>query len=79
MTKFDCWPPPKWTEIVVPWNKILDSKDSTARDILDWVDSAPGGRYHLHGLDAGDGFAFRFERPRDAVMFAVRWSQNVGQ
>ena len=37
------------------------------------VKTAPGGRYHLHGWRATEGFAFRFEDPVDALYFKLRW------
>ena len=42
-------------------------------NILSWVEQQPGGRYHLHGWQSTQGFAFRFERPEDATVFAARW------
>jgi hypothetical protein len=41
--------------------------------IIDWLEKAPGGRYHLHGWKAKEGFAFRFEDPVDALYFKLRW------
>ena len=32
------------------------------------------GRYHVHGWQSTKGFAFRFEDPRDAVLFKLTWS-----
>jgi hypothetical protein len=43
------------------------------REILEWIDDAPGGRYHLHGHNGDDGFAFRFEQPKDATYFKLKW------
>lgn len=68
---------------------MLDDPDYGPRRILDWVESAPGGRWHLSGweewerLDTHgvpynglDGFEFRFENKSDAVIFALRWSRH---
>jgi hypothetical protein len=41
--------------------------------IISWLETAPGGRYHLHGWRAAEGFAFRFEDPADALYFKLRW------
>jgi len=41
--------------------------------IIKWLETAPGGRYHLHGWRATEGFAFRFEDPVDALYFKLRW------
>lgn len=65
---------------------MLDRDSHRPPLILAWMDQYPGGRYHLHGWESWqqypahgrppqsiDGFAFRFERPQDAVMFALTW------
>lgn len=82
MLKVDQWPPPEgWTEVVIPWSQMLrpwplliDSNDTLPNTILSWVEKTPGGRYHLHGWRSSEGFAFRFEQPQDASLFALRWS-----
>jgi len=66
-------PPPNWTSIIILWNDILSGPDYRIRDILEWIDDAPGGRYHLHGHQFDKGFDFRFERPEDATYFKLRW------
>lgn len=75
MTKIDMWPPPEdWTEVVIPWTQML--VPFTFRQplvIIKWVEDQPGGRYHLHGWQSTQGFAFRFERPEDATAFALKW------
>ena len=73
MTKTKLWPPPEWTEVVVEWSDILDGPKYPIREILEWVETSPGGRYHLHGYKATEGFAFRFENPNDAILFKLRW------
>jgi len=89
MTKFNTWPPPEgWTEVVVTWKIMLENPRFNPNKIVDWVDSTPGGRYHLHGWEdlqrfprhgigvgGTDGFAFRFEDERDAVLFRLKWSE----
>ena len=69
----ELWPPPKWHEIIVLWDDILRGPEYPIKEILEWVDLAPGGRYHLHGYKSTEGFAFRFERSEDAVYFKLRW------
>ena len=71
MEKIDGWPPPEWTEVVITWDQIL--RDNTYHPIINWVDDTPGGKYHLHGYQSTEGFAFRFEREEDAIMFKLRW------
>jgi hypothetical protein len=73
MKKVELWPPPNWPEVVVLWSTMLHSKSHQPNDIVKWVDSQPGGHYHLHGYKATEGFAFRFERNEDAMLFALRW------
>jgi hypothetical protein len=69
----ELWPPPKWTEIIILWDDVLRGPKYPIRDILEWVNSVPGGRYHLHGYKSTEGFSFRFERSEDAVYFKLRW------
>lgn len=75
MEKYEAWPPPEsWTEVVIPWTEML--VPFTFRKplvIIKWIEDQPGGRYHLHGWQSTQGFAFRFERPEDATAFALRW------
>lgn len=52
---------------------MLDYSDYSPNMIMHWIDTVPGGRYHLHGFQSTEGFAFRFERAEDAVMFALKW------
>jgi hypothetical protein len=74
MEQVELWPPPKWPEVVIKWNTILSDKTYNVREMLAWIDHAPGGRYHLHGYKSTEGFAFRFEREEDATMFSLRWA-----
>ena len=66
-------PHPDWTEVIIPWGEILEWPRYPIRQILDWVEKTPGGKYHLHGHEAVNGFSFRFERPEDATHFKLRW------
>jgi hypothetical protein len=89
MIKFNTWPPPKdWAEVVITWKIMLENPRFNPNKIVDWVDSTPGGRYHLHGwedfqrfpkhgigVDGTDGFAFRFEDERDAILFKLKWAE----
>jgi hypothetical protein len=78
MEKIDQWPPPNWTEVVIKWEQMLESPDYNPNIIVTWVDHVSGGRYHLHGYNTryntAEGFAFRFEDPKDATLFALRWA-----
>ena len=69
----EIWPPPSWIEIVILWDDITGGRRYPIKDILAWVEDTPGGRYHLHGFNSTDGFAFRFENPNDAIHFKLRW------
>lgn len=73
MIKVDMWPPPQWTEVIVLWEDILGGPRYPINDILHWVDTEPGGEYHLHGYRSTEGFAFRFRQPQDAVHFKLKW------
>lgn len=55
---------------------MLEHADHAPNDIIAWLDKAPGLCYHLHGWKATEGFAFRFENPHDAVLFALRWKKE---
>ena len=74
MKQVEMWPPPDWVEVVVTWKIMLESADRHPNEILEWLDSQPGGNYHLHGYQSTEGFAFRFERDEDATVFKLRWS-----
>ena len=75
MKQFLAWPPPKWTEVVITWNTMLDSPEHNVNEIQEWVNTYPGGRFHLHGWKSTQGFAYRFENPEDALIFALRWAE----
>jgi hypothetical protein len=88
MIKYNTWPPPDWTEVVVTWKIMLENPQFNPNKIVEWVDATPGGRYHLHGWEdfqrfpkhgigvgGVDGFAFRFEDDRDAVLFKLKWTE----
>jgi hypothetical protein len=68
------WPPPDdWTEVIVLWTEVLESPYYPITTILNWLDSAPGGEYHIHGYESTQGFSFRFKNPEDAVYFRLKW------
>ena len=73
VTSGEMWPPPDWTEIVILWDNILKYPYYPIKEILDWVEYTPGGRYHIHGYRGTEGFSFRFEQPEDATHFKLRW------
>ena len=66
-------PHPEWPEVIILWREILYDPKYPIKKILDWIDTTPGGRYHLHGYNSTEGFAFRFENPRDATYFKLKW------
>jgi hypothetical protein len=74
MDQLKLWPPPDWTECIVSWDYILQSKEFHPRYLYEWCEqySSPS-RYHVHGWQQTEGFAFRFEDPRDATYFRLRW------
>ena len=73
MTNFQLWPPPDWAECVVSWEYLLDSPIHP-QELYNWCDNhASTSRYHVHGWKSTAGFAFRFEDPRDAVLFKLTW------
>ena len=72
MIRVESWPPPDWTEVVITWDDMLERKN--VQEIIKWVERAPGGRFHLHGWKSTEGFAYRFEDPKDALIFAMKWS-----
>lgn len=74
MEKIDYTEPwPNWQEVVVLWDNITAPPFYNIKEILAWLPTAPGGRYHLHGYNRIEGFAFRFERPEDATYFKLKW------
>lgn len=74
MIQMMTWPPPEWTEVVITWDQILEDRQLNPNMLYDWCDKRPGGMYHVHGWRSTEGFAFRFERKSDAVLFALNWS-----
>lgn len=74
MERLESWPPPEWPEVVIRWGTILSNNSYSVRDMLDWIDDAPGGQYHLHGYKSTEGFAFRFKHEEDATMFSLKWA-----
>jgi hypothetical protein len=74
VTADQLWPPPEdWTEIVILWQEILEPPRYPIKQILEWLDSVPGGDYHIHGYESTEGFSFRFRDPEDATHFKLRW------
>jgi hypothetical protein len=78
MKQLEAWPPPlSWTECVVTWKTMLAYADYAPNDIMIWLTQYPSKyRFHLHGWQSTEGFAFRFEDQQDAIMFKLRWSQS---
>ena len=78
MQKQDCWPPPEnWAQVVITWTTMLENSDRNPNEIIAWVEAYPGAEYHLHGCRSteGEGFAFRFSDPNDALIFQLRWAR----
>jgi hypothetical protein len=74
ITSSEIWPPPEnWTEIIILWDDVLNGPRYPIKEILNWVDNVPGDGYHLHGYNSTEGFSFRFQNPKDAVHFKLRW------
>ena len=74
MKKVEFWPPPDWTEVIILWDDILKTGSRMPiREILEWLETAPGDEYHLHGFKSTEGFAFRFRNPQDATYFRIKW------
>jgi hypothetical protein len=66
-------PPPEWTEIIIMWEDVTDGPKYPIREILSWLTTTQGGRYHLHGFKNTEGFVFNFENPHDATLFRLKW------
>ena len=74
MIQLEFWPPPDdWTEVRILWDDILDGPKYPIREILNWMEVAVGGEYHLSGLEDIKGFSFRFQNPKDATYFTLMW------
>lgn len=68
------WPPPEhWFEVIVLWSDVLEGPKYPIKKMLDWLEVAPGGDYHIHGYESTEGFSFRFKDARDAIHFRLRW------
>lgn len=75
--KYEAWPPPEgWTEVVVTWRTMLDHSDYAPNAIESWCQTNIKQRWHLHGFQSTEGFAFRFEDPRDATLFVLKWGND---
>lgn len=66
-------PSNSWEEVIILWEDVFDGPRYPIREILRWIEDAPGGRYHLRGWNSTDGFCFRFEQPEDATHFKLKW------
>ena len=75
MDQLTLWPPPDdWVECIVSWDYILQPNTVHPHELYKWCDCHPSpGRYHVHGWQSSEGFAFKFEDPRDAVLFKLTW------
>ena len=74
MDQLTLWPPPDWTECVVSWDYLLQNRKLYPQSLYDWCNRhISTGRYHVHGWRSTYGFAFRFEDPRDAIVFKLTW------
>jgi hypothetical protein len=75
MDQVKLWPPPGWQECVISWDWLLEDHDRPhVNEIYSWCDQhVSPGRYHVHGWHSTGGFAFRFEDPKDAVLFKLTW------
>ena len=74
MEKIDyTYPYPEWDEVIILWDYIIQPPKYDIKKILIWLETAPGGRYHLHGYNFTEGFSFRFENPQDATYFRLKW------
>jgi hypothetical protein len=70
----EMWPPPNaWSEVIVLWDDVLSGPRYPIKKILEWLETAPGGEYHIHGYESTEGFSFRFKRAEDATHFRLRW------
>jgi hypothetical protein len=72
MTEVKTWPPPKnWISVKISWKWMLNHHTHYPNEIQQWILDTPGGRFHLSGYDAGEGFDYRFEDPKDAIWFRL--------
>lgn len=78
MIQLKAWPPPdNWIECVVTWAWLMSSHgppEGTINEMYDWCNSYPSvSRWHVHGWQSTDGFVFKFEDPKDAIIFKLKW------
>lgn len=76
MIQLKTWPPPDWAECIVTWAWLMGSQtpQGTIQQMYAWCEQNPStARYHVHGWRATEGFVFKFEDPKDAVMFKLKW------
>jgi hypothetical protein len=74
ITSDQLWPPPEnWIEVIVLWSDVLDGPRYPIKKMLDWLETASGEDYHIHGYNSTEGFSFRFKHVQDAVHFKLRW------
>lgn len=79
MMQLKSWPPPDWVECVITWAWLMNSyvPNGTIHEIYAWCDQHPSeSRYHVHGWQQTEGFSFRFENPKDATVFKLRWGDQ---
>lgn len=74
MLQFLAWPPPDWHEVIITWDQIMQDKKLKPDMLYSWCETQPGARFHVHGWQSTEGFAFRFEHKQDAVLFALTWA-----
>jgi hypothetical protein len=65
--------PKDWELVIIDWEDILNPPNYQIKEILDWIDNYDGGRYHLQGYQQTNGFEFRFENPKVATYFKLKW------
>jgi len=67
--------PAHWTQVFMPWERMLEH-DPDCHDLINWVNDYAGfGRYQLRGPEWNptSGFLFYFEDVRDAEVFILKW------
>ena len=74
MDQLEIWPPPEWEECVISWERIFEQPRLSPNNLYEWCAEHPSdSRFHVHGWESTEGFAFRFENPADALLFKLRW------
>ena len=77
MRQLKLWPPPDWHECIITWEYLINTPGIHVDDYYTWCDRHPSiGSYHVHGWRSTEGFAFRFEDPRDAILFKLKWTHQ---